>query len=80
MRRLETVSIKTNPLSLHELFYPMLQGIDSIYIKADVELGGTDQKFNVLMGRDYQRNAGLRPQVARALAYYSRNLWFSKNE
>ncbi len=54
-------------LSLHELFYPMLQGIDSVYIKADVELGGTDQKFNVLMGRDYQRNAGLRPQVAMLL-------------
>lgn len=53
-----------NALSLHELFYPMLQGIDSVFIKADVELGGSDQKFNVLMGRDYQRNAGLRPQVA----------------
>lgn len=51
-------------LGLHELFYPVLQGIDSVYVKADVELGGTDQKFNVLMGRDYQKNAGLRPQVA----------------
>lgn len=54
-------------LSLHELFYPVLQGIDSVYVKADVELGGTDQKFNVLMGRDYQRNAGQRPQVAMLL-------------
>lgn len=54
-------------LSLHELFYPMLQGIDSVYVKADVELGGTDQKFNVLMGRDYQKEAGLRPQVAMLL-------------
>lgn len=54
-------------LSLHELFYPVLQGIDSVYIKADVELGGTDQKFNVLMGRDYQKEAGLRPQVAMLL-------------
>lgn len=53
-----------NSLGLHELFYPVLQGIDSVYIKADVELGGSDQKFNVLMGRDYQRQAKLRPQVA----------------
>lgn len=52
------------PLSLHELFYPMLQGIDSVYVKADVELGGTDQKFNVLMGRDYQKVEGDSPQVA----------------
>lgn len=51
-------------LSLHELFYPVLQGMDSVFVKADVELGGTDQKFNVLMGRDYQKEAGLRPQVA----------------
>lgn len=54
-------------LALHELFYPVLQGIDSVYVKADVELGGSDQRFNVLMGRDYQRNAGLRPQVAMLL-------------
>ncbi len=58
---------KGNALSLHELFYPMLQGIDSVFVKADVELGGTDQKFNVLMGRDYQKNHGLRPQVAMLL-------------
>jgi tyrosyl-tRNA synthetase len=51
-------------LGLHELFYPVLQGIDSVYIKADVELGGTDQKFNVLMGRDYQKNQNMRPQCA----------------
>ncbi len=54
-------------LGLHEMFYPILQGIDSVYIKADVELGGSDQKFNVLMGRDYQRNAEQRPQVAMLL-------------
>ena len=46
---------KGHSLALHELFYPVLQGIDSVYVKADVELGGTDQKFNVLMGRDYQK-------------------------
>ncbi len=51
-------------LALHELFYPVLQGIDSVYAKADVELGGTDQKFNVLMGRDYQKNQNMRPQIA----------------
>ncbi len=56
-----------NPLSLHELFYPMLQGVDSVFIKADVELGGTDQKFNVLMGRDYLRHQNMRPQVAMLL-------------
>jgi tyrosyl-tRNA synthetase len=51
-------------LGLHELFYPVLQGIDSVYINADVELGGTDQKFNILMGRDYQKHRHQRPQVA----------------
>ena len=51
-------------LGLHELFYPVLQGIDSVFIKADVELGGSDQKFNVLMGRDYQKHREQRPQIA----------------
>lgn len=55
------------PLGLHELFYPVLQGVDSVFIKSDVELGGSDQRFNVLMGRDYQKNAGQRPQVAMLL-------------
>jgi len=54
-------------LGLHELFYPVLQGVDSVYVKADVELGGSDQKFNVLMGRDYQRQNAMRPQVAMLL-------------
>lgn len=51
-------------LGLHELFYPLLQGMDSVFIEADVELGGSDQKFNVLMGRDYQKHRNQRPQVA----------------
>jgi tyrosyl-tRNA synthetase len=51
-------------LGLHELLYPVLQGIDSVFIKADVELGGTDQKFNVLMGRDYQKARRQNPQAA----------------
>lgn len=55
------------PLGLHELFYPVLQGMDSVFIQADVELGATDQKFNVLMGRDYQKARGMRQQVAMLL-------------
>ncbi|MCY4645123.1 MAG: tyrosine--tRNA ligase [Bacteriovoracales bacterium] len=53
-----------HPLGVHELLYPILQGVDSVMVKAHVELGGLDQKFNVLMGRDYQKNAGGRPQCA----------------
>ena len=54
-------------LGLHELFYPVLQGMDSVQVSADVELGGSDQKFNVLMGRDYQKHRGQRPQSAMLL-------------
>ena len=50
------------PIVLHEFLYPLLQGYDSVAIRADVELGGTDQKFNVAMGRDLQRHFGQRPQ------------------
>lgn len=50
-------------LSLHELFYPLLQAQDSVEINADVELGGTDQKFNILCGRDLMRDEGMVPQV-----------------
>ncbi len=60
--------LKNNqPLALHELFYPVLQGMDSVFVNADIELGGSDQRFNVLMGRDYQRARGMRPQVAMLL-------------
>ncbi|ADO45350.1 tyrosyl-tRNA synthetase [Hydrogenobacter thermophilus TK-6] len=51
------------PIYIHEFLYPLLQGYDSVFLKADVELGGTDQKFNLLVGRDLQREAGLEPQV-----------------
>lgn len=51
------------PISLHEFLYPMMQGYDSVMIDADVELGGTDQKFNVLRGRELQRAQGKEPQV-----------------
>lgn len=52
------------PISIHEFLYPLVQGYDSVALKSDVELGGTDQKFNLLVGRDLQRNAGQQPQVA----------------
>jgi tyrosyl-tRNA synthetase len=51
------------PISLHELLYPLVQGYDSVALNADVELGGTDQKFNLLMGRNLQREFDQEPQV-----------------
>ncbi len=51
------------PISLHELLYPLVQGYDSVALSADVELGGTDQKFNLLMGRNLQREFAQEPQV-----------------
>ncbi len=55
------------PISLHEMLYPLMQGHDSVMVKADVELGGTDQTFNLLVGRDLQREAGQEPQVCLTL-------------
>ena len=55
------------PISMHELQYPLLQGWDSVMIQADVELGGTDQLFNILVGRDLQKEEGQPPQVAMLL-------------
>ena len=52
------------PVALHELLYPLTQAYDSVALEADVELGGTDQKFNLLMGRNLQREYGQEPQVA----------------
>ncbi len=51
------------PISVHEFLYPLIQGYDSVALKADVELGGTDQKFNLLVGRDLQRDYGQEAQV-----------------
>lgn len=51
------------PISIHEFLYPLAQAMDSVAIRADVELGGTDQKFNLLLGRDIQREYGQEPQV-----------------
>ena len=50
------------PIAIHEFLYPLLQGYDSVALKADVELGGTDQKFNLLMGRELQKQAGMSQQ------------------
>jgi tyrosyl-tRNA synthetase len=51
------------PISLHEFLYPLAQGYDSVHMKADVELGGTDQKFNLLVGRALQKESGLDSQI-----------------
>jgi len=51
------------PISIHEFIYPLIQGYDSVVLKADVELGGTDQRFNLLMGRELQRDYAQKPQV-----------------
>ena len=51
------------PISIHEFIYPLMQGYDSVAMESDVELGGTDQLFNVLMGRDIQRSKGQQPQI-----------------
>ncbi|HSH47298.1 MAG TPA: tyrosine--tRNA ligase [Halomonas sp.] len=54
---------ENQPISIHEFLYPLVQGYDSVALKADVELGGTDQKFNLLMGREIQKHFGMEPQV-----------------
>ena len=51
------------PIAIHEFLYPLIQGYDSVALRADIELGGTDQKFNMLVGRELQKHHGLRPQV-----------------
>lgn len=51
------------PIALHEFLYPLIQGYDSVALKADIECGGTDQKFNLLMGRELQKQAGQSPQI-----------------
>src|ERR1043165_565783 len=51
------------PIAMHELMYPLVQGYDSVALEADVELGGTDQRFNLLVGRDLQREYGQESQI-----------------
>ena len=55
------------PIAIHEFIYPLLQGHDSVHLRADVELGGTDQTFNLLIGRELQKADGQKPQVAMTL-------------
>src|ERR1019366_9624322 len=55
---------KNQPISVHELLYPLLQAYDSVALESDVELGATEQKFNLLIGRDIQREYGQESQVA----------------
>lgn len=55
--------VSQKPISIHEFLYPLMQGYDSVVLKADIELGGTDQKFNLLVGRELQRLYGQDPQV-----------------
>lgn len=50
------------PISIHEFLYPLLQGYDSVHLKNDIEIGGTDQKFNLLVGRHLQKESGIAPQ------------------
>ncbi|MBV8830336.1 MAG: tyrosine--tRNA ligase [Acidobacteriaceae bacterium] len=54
---------ENSPISVHELLYPLAQGYDSVALQCDVEMGGTDQKFNLLVGRDLQRDSGQLPQI-----------------
>jgi tyrosyl-tRNA synthetase len=58
---------KENPIFIHEFLYPLMQGFDSVAVEADVELGGTDQKFNIAVGRDLQRHYGQKPQFGMLL-------------
>lgn len=58
---------KGNPVFLHEFLYPIMQGYDSVAVQADIELGGTDQKFNIAVGRDFQRHFGMEPQFGMLL-------------
>ena len=55
------------PISIHEFLYPLMQGYDSVELEVDMELGGTDQKFNLLVGRDLQKSAGSKPQTIMTL-------------
>jgi tyrosyl-tRNA synthetase len=54
---------ENTPISMHEILYPLVQGYDSVALKCDVELGGTDQKFNLLVGRELQKDSGQLPQI-----------------
>ncbi len=56
-------------IAIHEFLYPLIMGYDSFAMKADIELGGTDQKFNLLMGRELQKHFGQKPQTVIMMRY-----------
>ena len=68
------------PVSLHELQYPLLQGWDSVKVRADVELGGTDQLFNILVARDLQKEEGMTPQVVMVMPILEGLGWRAEDE
>ncbi|CAD7769229.1 Tyrosine--tRNA ligase [Candidatus Methanoperedenaceae archaeon GB50] len=72
--------LNEQPIGIHEFIYPLLQGYDSIALQADVEVGGTDQKFNLLVGRELQRDFGQEPQVVNDTSPVRRLRWCAKNE
>src|SRR5207253_592039 len=67
------------PIALHELMYPLVQGYDSVALEADVELGGTDQKFNLLVGRDLQREYGQESQIVLTMPLVRSSIEFSES-
>ena len=62
-RLLASATRSSEPIAIHEFLYPLVQGYDSVAMRADVELGGTDQKFNLLVGRQLQEAYGQEPQI-----------------
>jgi tyrosyl-tRNA synthetase len=68
------------PIAIHELIYPLIQAYDSVALKADVELGGTDQRFNLLVGRDIQREYGQEPPSHRHGSHPGRTGWGPEDE
>ena len=71
---------KQQSISIHEFLYPLIQGYDSVVLKADVELGGTDQRFNLLIGRELQREYGQEPQVVLTMPLARRDRRRPKDE
>ena len=67
-------------ISIHEFLYPLVQGFDSVALQADMELGGTDQKFNLLVGRDLQKQSGYGASSNSNYASSGRSRWRSKDE
>ena len=68
------------PISIHEFLYPLLQGYDSVHLKNDIEIGGTDQKFNLLVGRHLQKESGITPQSVLTLPILEGLDGIQKNE